>query len=223
MPSLAPPWVGSGGGSAKPASSGGGAGALGEGGGDKGAGVPKTDAKPKATYGKAIVIEGDAEFQKKVKADLDAIAKTPSGKKMLDDLDKSGKTVTIKPTTEGNSVTGLSGGAMKKDGKNGTGSNSTVNYNPDRKSIGDEKWETRPPAIGLAHELVHAQHASEGSIDMTKVDNDSKPDPSDPKKTEKESLEEVRTAGIPPNDKDAYNENKIRGEWDPKQPERKWY
>jgi len=77
--------------------------------------------------------------------------------------------------------------------------------------------------VGLAHELVHAQHAAEGSMDMTKVPNDSKPDPSNPKKTAAEKAEEVRTAGIPPYDKEKYSENTIRREWKPKQPDRPWY
>ena len=175
------------------------------------------------TYGKAIVIQGNPEFQKMVKADLDAIAKTPSGKKLLADLDKSGKTVTIKPTTGGNGLQPASAAALKANGKNGKGSDSTVSYNPSRSNLGTEKWQTRPPAIGLAHELVHAQHAAEGSIDTSKVSNDSKPDPGNPKLIVKEMAEEVRTAGIPPYSKEPYSENTIRDEWNPKQVQRPWY
>ena len=35
------------------------------------------------------------------------------------------------------------------DGTPGVGTDATGGYNPDRKKIGDEDWETRPPAIGL--------------------------------------------------------------------------
>lgn len=217
------------------------AGGGGGGGGGGGAGVPGmtrqgmhetikpaqgTDiaaAQVAANYNNAIKIEGDAAFQAQVKADLDAIAATPSGKKLLDDLDKSGKTITIKKTAGGNSVNGFTGDAMVKDGKPGAGSNSTVNYNPDRTSLGTADWETRPPAIGLAHELVHAQHASAGTIDTKREDNDHKPDPSDPTKTAQEMKEEVRTVGIPPHDAEPYSENRIRDEWTPKQPPRPYY
>jgi uncharacterized Zn-binding protein involved in type VI secretion len=183
-----------------------------------------TPAAAPSTYGKAIKIEGDDAFKKKTIAALDDIKKTPTGAAMLADLEKSGKTVTIKPTTGGNSVSGLSGGAFAgADGKPGKGSDSTVLFNPDRTKIGSEKWETRPPALGLAHELVHADHAANGTIDVKPVANDSKPDPADPKKSAQEKHEEVATVGIPPLDKGAFTENKMRAEWDPVQPERKWY
>jgi type VI secretion system secreted protein VgrG len=176
-----------------------------------------------ANYGKAIKIEGDEAFQKQVQADLDSIAKTPSGKKLLDDLDKSGKTVTIKKTDKGNSCARTADGLVRPDGTNGPGCDSTVNYNPDNKSLGPADWQTRPPAVGLAHELIHAQHNSEGSNDPSLVDNDSKPDPKNPAATAQIKREEVRTAGIPPHDKGPYTENKIRAEWDPPQPQRPWY
>lgn len=184
----------------------------------------KKGKKPKgeATYGKAIKIKGDEAFQKKVIADLDAIKKTPTGAKLLEALEKSGKTITIKPTKDGN-ATGFTNDGMMKNGKPGPGSNSTVEYDPDTKKINSEDWGTRPPAIGLAHELIHARHAAEGTVSEGEVDNDSKPDPADPKKIAKEDNEEVRTVGLPPYDKEETTENKIRSEWDPPQPKRKWY
>jgi type VI secretion system secreted protein VgrG len=54
-------------------------------------------------------------------------------------------------------------------------------------------------------------------------DNDSKPDPANPKKKAQQNTRELEAAGIPPHDKGKFNENKIRNEWKPKQPQRKWY
>ena len=71
--------------------------------------------------------------------------------------------------------------------------------------------------------MIHAKHASEGSVDTTKVDNDSKPDPADPTKTAKEQDEEVRAVGLSPHDDEDITENKIRSEWDPPQTKREWY
>lgn len=179
-------------------------------------------ATPK-TYGKAIKIEGDEEFRKKTIAALDQINKTKTGSALLDSLDKSGKVVTIKPTKKGNRCTFSNDAFIQANGKKGKGSNSTVYFNPDRKTIGSKKWETRPPAIGLAHELIHAQHGAEGSIDIKKVQNDEKKDPSNPKAFAKTKAEEVRTVGLSPYENEPYTENKIRSEWKPKQPTRKWY
>jgi len=171
-----------------------------------------------------IKIDGSADFQKKTIAALREIEGTKSGKALLADLKKSGKTVTIKETASGNGCEGFNNNALvKADGTPGSGSNSTVMFNPDRKKIGDEAWQTRPPAIGLGHELVHADHAANGTVDTRKVDNDDQPDPADPDKKAQEIKEEVRTAGIPPYDKEPYSENTLRNEWSPKQPSRPYY
>lgn len=179
---------------------------------------------PPDHYGTAIKLDGDAAFRRATIKALDKINSTPTGKALLEAIEKSGKTITIKETAGGNEVTGLSNGAFRDaSGAKGAGSNSTVGFNPKRESIGTEPWETRPPAVGLAHELVHAQHAASGDIKTDQVENDSKPDPANPGSHATEMDEEVRTAGIPPYDNEPYSENKIRSEWDPKQPERKWY
>ena len=152
------------------------------------------------------------------------VKKTKTGKAMLESIEKSGKTVTIKPTTGGNSENADTGdGFVGTDGKPGKGSNSTVLFNPDREKIGTEPSDTRPPAIGLAHELIHAEQDANGTTKKGNSDNDKVKDPSDPTKFQQVPTYEVETAGIPPNDKGSFTENKIRSEWDPKQPERKWY
>jgi len=179
------------------------------------------------TYGKAITIEGDEEFRKKTIKALDDIKKTKTGKAMLESIEKSGKKVTIKPTTGGNSETEADPSkayfADEAKGKAGPGTDSTVYFNPDRDTIGTQKWEKRPPAVGLAHELVHSEQAVNGTTKKGQAANDAKKDPSDPKKTATTEVYELETAGIPPHDKYPYNENKFRSEWDPKQPERKYY
>jgi type VI secretion system secreted protein VgrG len=174
-----------------------------------------------------IIIKGDAAFQEKVLNDLEKIGKTPTGGKLMDSIQGSGKTLTIEPAAEGE---GNSAGYddpdkrfTKSDGTANDGTNSTIGYNPDREKIGDEPWETRPPAIGLAHEMVHADQAMHGTMTPGTTNNDSKPDPSDPTKTAQEKTREVEAAGIPPNDNREFNENKIRSEWDPPQPQREWY
>ena len=177
------------------------------------------------TYGKGIKIEGNEEFRKKTIKALDDLKKTKTGKALLASIDKSGKTVTIKKTAGGNSCSpkNFADGSRDDKGKAGKGTASTVYFNPDRKKIGSEKWETRPPAIGLGHELIHAEQAANGTLAPGKTDNDDKPDPADPTKKAKVLKCEAECVGIPPHDKGAHTENKLRSEWDPKQTERKWY
>jgi type VI secretion system secreted protein VgrG len=176
--------------------------------------------------GKNIVISGDKDFQMKTLAHLGQIAATPTGAAMLKAIDNNGKTVTIVKTDNGNAAgnyDNADGRFKKADGTAGDGTNVTVFYNPDREKIGDEPWETRPPAIGLGHELVHAEQAQRGGMSRGEADNDNRPDPADPTKKAQENVRELEAAGIPPHDNQPFNENKMRKEWHPPQPERQWY
>src|SRR5437879_184321 len=114
------------------------------------AGKPTAEKCPAASpdqYGKAIKIEGDDAFRRATIGALDHIKKTPSGKKLFDSLDKSGKQVTIRKTEAGNELSGFnSDGSLKADGTQGKGSDSTVLFNPVNTTIGSQPWETRPPA-----------------------------------------------------------------------------
>ncbi|QFT30903.1 PAAR motif protein [Labrenzia sp. THAF82] len=202
-------------------------GTAGAGGGGAGGGGGAAGPGPVGTtkVGPSIEIEGTEQFREQTVQALAKIAQTPSGAKLLTDLHNSGKTITIKETTGGNKVTGFTNdGKLDSSGNPGSGCDTTVHYNPNRTSYGTaQPWQTRPPEIGLAHELIHAQHAADGELDFSKVDNDSKPDPADPTKKAKVIKEEAKTVGIPPHDNEPYSENKIREEWDPKQPERLFY
>jgi uncharacterized Zn-binding protein involved in type VI secretion len=176
--------------------------------------------------GKGIIIKGDPAFQSKVLADLGKIAKTPTGAKMLKSINDSGKTVTIEPAAAGaGNSTGYDNGAdrFSSGGKPGKGTNATIDYDPDTQTIGPDPWGTRPPAIGLAHEMVHADQANHGTMTPGTTNNDNKPDPANPGGIAQEKTREVEAAGIPPNDNREFNENKIRSEWDPPQPQRQWY
>ena len=139
---------------------------------------------------------------------LDEIKSTPTGAAMLKSIEDSGKPVTIKATSGGNGARPLDGANAKRktDGTPGSGSGTVVSFNPDRKQIGDgsEPWMTRPPAVGLAHELVHADHSANGTNDFTPAGED-------------------MAVGLPPHDTQPFTENKIRDEWKPKQPKRPRY
>ncbi|MDR3373393.1 MAG: M91 family zinc metallopeptidase [Ancalomicrobiaceae bacterium] len=186
-------------------------------------------------YGKSIKIEGgDQDYVNKTVGDLDKIKATKSGKALLDFLENSGKTITIVPTTSGNECQWESWDAGRKaDGSKGRGSNSTVSFDANTEKIGTETWATRPPAIGLAHELIHAAHGADGSINFVRaadgetkqkqVPNDSKVDGSNPPQIAMANEDEVRTVGIDPYANEPFSENKIRSEWQPPQPARPFY
>ena len=58
----------------------------------------------------------------------------------------------------------------------------------------------RPPAIGLAHELIHALHAAQG-VDLWWVVKNN------------HHLEEVITTGMAPYQYEALSDNKMRTQW----------
>ncbi|MCA8990822.1 MAG: PAAR domain-containing protein [Planctomycetaceae bacterium] len=183
--------------------------------------------------GKAITITGDDAFKQKTLAHLGQIAATDNGNDLLQAIDSSGKQLTIQESGDGTNSTSANPATAYRnaDGTAGSGSDSTVDYNPDRTTLrdpgeastADNAWKDRPPAVGLAHELVHVYQAANGEWDSATADNDGLVDPADPSKKAQETIDELQAAGIPPHDTYPYTENKIRDQWSPKQPQRPYY
>ncbi len=126
-----------------------------------------------AQLGDNLTIEGSKEFVETAMNDLAMLNGTPTGSSLISTIMDSDQPVRIVETSGGNSVTGFTGDAwLNSDGTAGAGSPSTVNYNPERKQIGDgsEDWMTRPPIVGLGHELVHVDQVQNGRLDRATVD-----------------------------------------------------
>lgn len=195
------------GGAGGAAGAGAGAGAAGAGAG-KGGGAGDDEFKKLLEN---IKIEGDEDFKKKVLADLKAIYDTPTGKKLLQSIADSGKTVTIKKTAGGNSedATNFDDGLLKADGTKGPGSDSTVSFNPDKKTIGDgsEDWMTRPTSVGLAHELIHAAHDANGTTEYDYSNPGKKPQNYEKQAVGLDDTKNGKNVDYSGND---YTENKIR-------------
>lgn len=165
------------------------------------------------TYGSAIRLDGDEEFRRKTIAALDEIKGTPSGAALLQSIEDSGKSVTIRETNGGNSenATSFADGLLKQDGTKGTGSDSVVDFNPDRSVIGDgsEPWMNRPASVGLAHELIHSAHDANGTTEFDYSDADKQP--------QNYELQTVGLAGTKDGaavdySGNAFTENKIRAD-----------
>jgi type VI secretion system secreted protein VgrG len=163
------------------------------------------------TVGNNITIEGTPEFRAAALRDLLTVLNTPTGERLLASLEASGRNVTIVETAGGNSC-GYANGAdrfTQADGTPGAGTDSTVNYNPNRTQIGDgsEPWMTRPASVGLGHELVHAERAANGT--------------QPPGSTGGTANRELQAVGLPPYDGSDINENSLRN--DMGEPERTYY
>jgi hypothetical protein len=176
-------------------------------------------------YGTAVRIDGDEVFRKKTIEALDQIKRTLTGRKLLDSISKGDHTVTIVKSTEANSwfCTSLEKAFVREDGSPAEGSGSVVRYNPDLTRTGNEAWETRPPAIGLAYVLIHAERAATGRLPGGDTPNDGRADPSDPTGIQHQRRRDVEAVGIVAETNYEFTENEIRSEWDPPQPLRTWY
>ncbi|MBO0720408.1 MAG: hypothetical protein J2P41_06285 [Blastocatellia bacterium] len=177
-------------------------------------------------YRPGCIIKGAVDFVEKVKAQLDSLAAIPLGEALLRSLAGSGRTVTIVPSERSNDARpdnyraavapGIAlrwrdeSGMDRTIHGNGKGSDTTIRYSPDLSKIGStEAWQRQPPAIWLAHELIHADDAAYGRMD--------------PEFTDGLRNYERQAIGLPPYEQKEFTENKIRAAWVEPQPLRPRY
>jgi hypothetical protein len=179
-----------------------------------------------AEYQRGIVIKGAKDFVGKAQSHLDQIARVPTGGRLLQSLASCGMTVTLVPSSRANEARPDNYRAAVAPGKalkwrdeagrqrtvrgSGSGSNTTIKYNPDLLSVGSgEAWQRQPTAIWLAHELIHADDAAYGRMD--------------PEMRDGVRNYERQAIGLPPYEMKEFTENRLRAEWDEPQPARPRY
>jgi hypothetical protein len=177
-----------------------------------------------------ISLNNPIGFAEAVQADLQAIYNTPTGRKLIESLQASGKKFPIAyENTNGAAFPNFPGDPYGLRGPNwepaffneegtapGAGLVMNIGYNPFRETVvnADEVWHTRPPGVGLAHELIHAEQAVYGRMVRGKA-----PNPKGKAATQPATAHayELETVGVPPYNTYALSENKIRSEWNPPQ------
>jgi NleD-like pathogen effector protein (putative zinc metallopeptidase) len=179
-----------------------------------------------AEYQRGIVIKGAKDFVEKAQSHLDQITRVPTGGRLLQSLASRGLTVTLVPSSRANEARPDNYRAAVAPGKSlmwrdeagrkravrgaGSGSTTTIKYNPDLLSIGSgAAWQRQPPAIWLAHELIHADDAAHGRMDPEMIDG--------VRNFERQAI------GLPPYEMKEFTENRLRAEWDEPQPARPRY
>jgi uncharacterized Zn-binding protein involved in type VI secretion len=153
-------------------------------------GLPvSVDALGNINIGNSITIKGDSEFQAKAFQRLATVGSTESGKTVLQNIDASGKSVTIIEYERQNSYAGpddyadatpagqpvfngqgdpvLDWRGNQKIGT-GEGTDVTLKYNPDLRLNNPQDPLNPPPADSvLFHELSHADHETNGEYTGT--------------------------------------------------------
>jgi Effector protein len=177
-------------------------------------------------YQRGIIVKGDKDFVAKTRLRLDEIACVPMGGRLLGSLVSRGLTVTLVPSSRMNEArpdnyraavaTGKSLRWRDESGRErairgcGGGSHTTIKYNPDLSIIGfAAAWQRQPPAIWLAHELIHADDAAHGRMDPEMING--------VRNYERQAI------GLPPYELKEFTENRLRAEWSEPQPPRPLY
>ena len=160
-----------------------------------------------------IKIDGTALYKGQTLAALARLMSRPTGRGLVEALDKAPHSTTIHTTAGGNgeNATNWNNGLYDTaHGRPGPGSDNTVDWNADRNKINGQPWQTRDPAVGLGHELVHSYHDVNGttdgqnSVNYTDQNGNARNAPG----------YELQAAGLGGHAGDPYTENKIRAEHD---------
>ncbi len=118
--------------------------------------------------GSVLHVTGGAGLAQQVASDVTALLSLPDGRKLLTVLDDAHRIVNVTSSSAGNQTTILNPAAafLRPGGRHGNGSPSTVSYDPYQTVIADGAlpWQTRPPVVGLCHELIHATNAATGTL-----------------------------------------------------------
>jgi len=190
-------------------------------------GFPKAVQMPDGSvvtqFNESITIEGTPEFQAKTVADLNKIAGTESGKKLLKSMNDSGKKLTIREAAStadegaGNDPHPSEGGLVKADGTPGDKANAQVWHYPELDGLGDipgDRYKDPDWAqpgemtsdVALFHEMVHADDRMNGRMDRSSTPNAPPYDGEDTRKSE------MRAVGIGDYEDEEYSENTYRKE-----------
>lgn len=113
--------------------------------------------------GSSIVVKGSPEFRARVEADLETLRSSPSGRKMLEALDNTGKTITIEEYDQQGGGTNRHSGITQTEldpatGLPGIKDDADILYNPSFRP-GDA---VEPLGV-LYHELSHAFNITTGT------------------------------------------------------------
>lgn len=111
-----------------------------------------------------IVVNGSPEFETRVRSALALLKVTRTGAELMELIRKSGHTVTIEPTGDGN---GYCRPAKPQDAEpGGPGCPSTIAWNPDHETVGPGDRTGSMVVLGtlLVHACHHARASNPGTL-----------------------------------------------------------
>ena len=187
---------------------------------------PLRDSDSEVEYQSNLMLKGEPPFVAQTAAHLEELAQIAAGRALLRSLRLSGKIVRVIATTHANETVPDSYSRAFAQGRRitwqtpagrkrtivgtGLGTRVTIKYNPAVSCIGCAgAWQTAPPALWLAHELIHAVDAAYGLMEPEIVGG--------------VHNYERQAVGLPPYEEKEFTENRFRIQWSPQQPLRTSY
>jgi uncharacterized Zn-binding protein involved in type VI secretion len=160
---------------------------------------------PSFSVPSVITLEGSPAFMSATVRDLYYLSTLPSGAQLLARLQAAGKPIVIR---EFNGNNGYATPNNEADARNGTGTGSVVQYNPNfRSNVNDASGNLipQPPQMVLGHELCHALANSEGRQQHG-------PDPAGPASQPDINREESQAIGTGSHSAQDISENTLRSD-----------
>lgn len=191
-------------------------------------GALRTDVRTE-NYLPGVDITGNGAFIAGTRANLETIATTESGRRLLDDIGRTGHTVTITPDSSGSPSTSYPMNDAPRfvnpaTGTPGAGVSATVEANPGPFVMydGSEPWMRASSDTVLFHEMNHARQAGMG-IQVPGQSPNPLPAPAggNPNWRPTQNSRELQGTGLGPWANDPVTENSYRaerGDW-----RREWY
>ncbi len=123
------------------------------------------DSESTTSLGNSVVSYGSKQFRQRIQSDLEVFRGTQTGRKLLFELDQSGKTTTIEETYKQNGFANIynpnDNGKqyVKPNGTRGEGANAWIEFNPAFNGPANGR-----PVNVLFHELTHAYNITTGTM-----------------------------------------------------------
>lgn len=150
--------------------------------------------------GSKVIVSGTPEFKERVEADIEMLRSSETGRKMLNGMDNSGKTLAIR---QYDSLAGVPKGKEKENENMQTNSIKALQNIPDLKTKSVDSWghldskgnpgsqddalidydvtvpllstDDVPPSLGFYHEMTHAYNIMTGTMQNGYYKGDGKP------------------------------------------------
>ena len=150
-------------------------------------------------FGPKIRVVGSPAFQSAAMSDLVKLSATPSGSALLNSIETSNHSLTLRECGPGSDNANTTGSWSNPNLYNGTGTDAVVSYNPVQTPLynNGSAWDNPQTAVILGHELTHGSHITHGNLSGDPTSGPTVPHDPTTGYPMTRAEEERRTVGLP--------------------------